>query len=100
MTEENELPTRLTKDDLEDVILFTEYHVFPETTMTVCCLTLNNGYNVIGQSACIDPEAFDAAIGEKFAYEDAFNKLWMLEGYLLKEAHYQDALEKAEALGE
>lgn len=28
---------------------------------------------------------FDMALGRKYSYEDAFNKLWPLEGYLLAE---------------
>ena len=31
----------------------------------------------------------DKAIGEKFAYEDAINKAWPLEGYLLAEEIFQ-----------
>jgi hypothetical protein len=55
-------------------------------------MTLTNGFTVTGESACASPENFDAAIGEKIALEQARNKIWMLEGYLLKEKLYQGSL--------
>lgn len=61
------------------------YHVFPGTTLTVCCLTLKNGFTVLGKSACVAPANFDAALGRKLAYEDAERAIWGLEGYALAE---------------
>ncbi|WP_322898951.1 MULTISPECIES: Gp49 family protein [Acinetobacter] len=58
-------------------------------TLTFCVLILKNGFKVVGQSDCASPENFDAEIGKKVAREDARNKIWMLEGYLLKEKLYQ-----------
>lgn len=54
-------------------------------TMTFCILILRNGFTVTGESACASPENFDPEIGQKIAYENARNKIWMLEGYLLKQ---------------
>ena len=51
----------------------------------MCCLTLQNGFTVTGESACASPENFDAEIGKKIARDNARNKIWMLEGYLLKQ---------------
>ena len=53
--------------------------------LTFCVLTLKNGFTVTGESACASPENFDAEIGRKIARENAVNKIWMLEGYLLKQ---------------
>lgn len=53
--------------------------------LTICILTLDNGFTVTGESACASPENFDKLIGQKIAYENAREKIWMLEGYLLKE---------------
>jgi hypothetical protein len=61
------------------------YYVFPGTTVTVALLTMENGFNVVGHSACVSPVAFDAEIGRSVARDDAVNKLWSLEGYLLRE---------------
>lgn len=53
--------------------------------LTFCVLVLKNGFTVTGESACASPENFDPEIGRKIARENAVNKIWMLEGYLLKE---------------
>ena len=76
---------RVTPEHLENVISTESYFVFPETTFTACLLTLRNGYNVLGESACASPENFDAELGRKIARTNAVNKIWQLEGYLLKE---------------
>lgn len=83
---------RLTPDHLDAVIAGEQYHVFPGTTLTVCCLTLVNGFTVTGQSAAASPENFDEEIGRKIARADAREKIWMLEGYLLRERLHQAAL--------
>lgn len=51
---------------------------------TICVLTMKNGFEVVGESACVDPANFDYELGKKYAYENAFNKLWQLEGYVLQ----------------
>ena len=76
---------RLTPDIIDSKIKERSFHVFGETCLTVCCLTLTNGFTVTGESACASPENFNAEIGEKIAFENARNKIWMLEGYLLKQ---------------
>tara|TARA_R110002096_G_scaffold6740_1_gene30678 strand:+ start:52 stop:351 length:300 start_codon:yes stop_codon:yes gene_type:complete len=76
---------RLTPDLIDDVIVMTDYHLFSGTCFTVCLLTLKNGFNVVGESACVSPENFDQEIGRNVAYNDARDKIWLLEGYLLKE---------------
>jgi len=76
---------RLTPDLIDEAIISEQYHVFPETTLTVCALTLRNGYIVTGESAAASPENFDKAIGRKIARDNARNKIWSLEGYLLRE---------------
>jgi hypothetical protein len=53
--------------------------------MTICILTMENGFTLIGKSAPASPENFDAEKGQRFAYEDAINQLWPLEGYALRE---------------
>ena len=76
---------RLTPALIDAAIVSEQYHVFPGTTMTVCALTLRNGYIVTGESAAASPDNFDEAIGRKIARENARNKIWALEGYLLRE---------------
>lgn len=53
--------------------------------LTFCVLVLRNGFTVTGESACASPENFDAEIGQKIARQNALQKIWPLEGYLLRE---------------
>jgi len=75
---------RLTPVLIDDQIVAEAYHVFPGTTLTVCALTLRNGYLVVGESASVSPENFDEALGRKIAREKARDKIWALEGYALR----------------
>lgn len=74
----------LNREKLEALVSHTHYHRVPDTTTTICAITLKNGFTVVGESACIDPNNFDQIIGQKIAYENAFEKLWQLEGYRIK----------------
>lgn len=56
----------------------------PLSFLTFCVLVLQNGFTVTGESACASPENFDAEIGRKIARENAKQKIWVLEGYVLK----------------
>lgn len=89
---------RVTPERLQEVITSEEYHVFSGSCLTVCCLTLQNGFTVTGESACASPENFNAELGAKIARQNAVQKIWALEGYLLKQrihdatpviAHYE-----------
>lgn len=53
--------------------------------LTICVLVLNNGFTVVGKSACASPENFDAELGRKIAREDARRQIWPLAGYALRE---------------
>ena len=81
---------RVTPDQIEQVIVSEQYHVFAGTTFTACLLTLKNGYTVLGESACASPENFNAELGRKIARENAKNKIWQLEGYLLKQKLFEE----------
>jgi hypothetical protein len=76
---------RVTPSKIEEVIKSEQYYVFPDTTLTICALTLQNGFVVTGESAAASPENFDRDIGQKIARERAKDKIWALEGYLLRE---------------
>lgn len=65
--------------------------------LTFCVLVLKNGFTVTGESACASPENFDAEIGQKIARQNAVNKIWLLEGYLLKQKLSNDQIRKQQA---
>lgn len=84
------LPNSVTKESLEDLIAKSEVvYTNPVGTLTHCVITLPCGYGVTGESACVDPAKYDKAIGEKYALEQAVDKLWPLEGYLLANDRYR-----------
>lgn len=75
---------RITPDDIDDCIVSEDYYVFPKTTLTICALTLRNGFIVTGESASASPENFDWQLGQRIARDNARNKIWALEGYQLR----------------
>lgn len=81
---------RLTPADIDGTIEVEQYYVFPETTVTVCALTLRNGFTVVGESACASESNFDEAIGRKVARDNARAKIWALEGYLLRQHIFEN----------
>lgn len=80
---------RVTSDRIDDVIKEVHYHVFPGTTITVCCLITHTGFSIVGESACADPTNFREATGKEFAYQKARLKLMDFEGYMLKAKLHQ-----------
>jgi hypothetical protein len=79
----------ITKEHITAKIAKVAYHRIPDTTLTLCVLTMENGFNVTGESACADPANFNKQTGEMIAYDNAFEKLWQLEGYLLKQKMFE-----------
>jgi len=75
---------RLTPALVEAKIVKAEFHTLTDV-LTVCVLTLQNGFTVTGESACASPANYNKEIGEKIARENAADKIWALEGYLLKQ---------------
>jgi hypothetical protein len=76
---------RLSPQLIDSVIVGEDYYVFPDTTLTVCCLKLKNGFTVTGESAAASVENFDEELGRKIARSHARDKIWQLEGYALRE---------------
>lgn len=80
---------RLSPEKIDAVIVDEDYYVFPGSTLTVCCLKLRNGFTVTGESAAVSLENFDAELGRKVARSKARDKIWVLEGYALRESIWQ-----------
>lgn len=80
---------RLTPALIDAAIKSVQYIVFDGTELTVCCITLQNGFKVLGESACASPENFNKELGEQIAFKNAREKIWALEGYLLKQRLFE-----------
>lgn len=59
--------------------------------VTICIIILENGFKVEGTSACVDPKIYNEAIGQQEAYKNAIDKIWEIEGYLLKQQMFEAA---------
>lgn len=79
---------RLRPADIDAVIKEAKFHRLTDV-LTICVLTLANGYTVTGKSACASPENYNEEVGNKVAYEDAREQVWPLEGYLLKQRLFE-----------
>lgn len=73
---------RVTPERLKAVIK-DFFYIRPTGTLTLCIMTLVNGFTVVGESACVSPENFREDIGQRISYENALDRIWPLEGYLL-----------------
>lgn len=82
--EKGKTAPRITPEKIESKIDKVEFHKLTPV-LTVCVITLKNGFHVTGESACASPENYDEEIGNKIAKDNAMAKIWALEGYLLKQ---------------
>jgi len=76
---------RITDKHIDSVIKGETFAHRLTGTLTVCILTLANGFTVVGKSACASPENYNEDLGEHYAREDAKRQIWPLEAYLLRE---------------
>lgn len=80
----------VTKESIEKRIVKKEYTVLEDGKTTICNIYLQNGFTVRGESSVVDVRNFHREYGQQRAFENAFQKLWVLEGYLLQEKLYQE----------
>ena len=105
MTSDNEQPQqsdgagdapRITKESLESRITSTKF-LTPAENLTICIITLDNKFHVVGESACVNSANFNQKTGENNAKIDAFRKLWPLFGFNMAENNFAgvEGLKKA-----
>ena len=76
---------KVTLEQIEALVVKEDYYNPPGTTLTLATLTLKNGYTVIGESAAASPENFNVEVGKSYAKKSAIDKVWALEGYVLRD---------------
>lgn len=74
---------RVTEQSIKDAIAKVEY--VEHGLLTICIITMKNGWMQTGVSAPASPENFDPEVGKRYAYDNAFKPLWQMEGYLLRQ---------------
>lgn len=83
-------PNKVTIDGILNKVKAVRYTLLDDGRTTICQLTLENGYTVLGQSSCVDIANFDLDKGQNFSFDDAVRQIWPLEGYLLAEMMHLD----------
>ena len=79
--------------EMADAIKAETYTTLPSGKVMVCELTLRNGFTVRGEAAVVSKANFNEEVGRKISRENARNKVWELEGYLLQQRLYDDLVE-------
>lgn len=77
----------MNKQDVEERILVTEYTKLGEKT-TICLITLDNGFEIVGTSSCVNPDMYNKQLGEKYAYEQAVSKAIEFLAYELQNENF------------
>lgn len=83
---------RITEESIKAKIAEVEY-LMPEIIndwdsddmTTICKVRMVNGFVFIGHSTPASKANFDAEVGKRYAYDNAFKQIWTHEGYLLRE---------------
>lgn len=88
---ETKTAPRVTEESIKARISDVKY-IWTERLLTICIITMGNGFMVTGVSAAASTSNHDPLVGQRYAYDNAFKQLWVLEGYLLREKLYQSAL--------
>lgn len=78
---------RVSLYDVEVTIAYVDFSY--NDTLTICIITLTNGFKVIGESACAIPANYNRDIGERLAFGKAKEKIWQYLGYMLCEKHHR-----------
>jgi len=81
---------KVSYDDVLAEIVDETYTVLPSGRVTVCELTLKNGFNVRGESAVVFIENNVPEIGRKVAREKAIDQIWQLLGFRLRDKWFEE----------
>jgi hypothetical protein len=80
----------ITKEIIESQIKTVDYYSDSKSSIIFCFIRMKSGWVQDGSSACINIEVYNVEKGRELAYQDAFNKLYRLEGYLAVSMGWDD----------
>jgi hypothetical protein len=69
---------------LEEASVAVTHRVFGK--MCIVAVQLKNGFVLIGQASCVDPNNYNEVLGYEYAMRDIEDQLWKLEGYALQKS--------------
>lgn len=75
----------VTKKDVNNILAntFIKTEKYADKT-TIVKATLPNGFVIVADSSCVDPNNFDMSVGEQECMKKIEDKIWELEGYRLQ----------------
>ena len=82
---------RITPEQVDAEIKCTQYWRVPNSTATICALTMQNNFVLIGKSASVSMKNFDEEIGKNLALANAREQIWSFLGYSLRDKLYSMA---------
>ena len=88
--EEEEIPV-ITEEYIEEIMENSTFDVevmFHKCTVVACMLP--NGFIVTASSACVNPDDFDAKLGEDICMKKIKDKIWELEAYRLQQFLWEE----------
>lgn len=88
---------RVTMDEVNAQIVGETYTVLPSGRVTVCELTLKNGFTVRGESAVVFIENNVPQTGREIARKNAVDQIWPLLGFRLRDELARPVLTEADA---
>lgn len=83
------IPVAVSSNMIDVAIDSVDYYRFPGTTVTACCITLKNGFYVVGSSMSVVPSRWTAEVGQRMALEKAKIKVIDYQAYYLKQMIHQ-----------
>jgi hypothetical protein len=75
---------KITPEMVENSIANIEF-IHRNNKLTVCIITLKNGFMLADSMGVVRPELFDPALGEKYAKEKTLDKVWLYLGTCLQQ---------------
>lgn len=91
----------VTSADVTALMATAKFNYFQLGKTLVGHMTLENGFEIMESSACIDPANFDFEIGKEIVEKRLENRLWELEGYRVQSENSkaeQEYIKKTELL--
>lgn len=73
----------VTLQDVENSIVVESY-IKQGKKITVCHLTLTDGFEVVGISGVVNPDNYNSEIGNKIARDKALDRVWQHLGSILQ----------------
>lgn len=72
-------PHSLTSEEVNNMIYKAECILFPGTRIYICCITMKNGFHVVGYSSDVNQENYESP--RDMAIYKAREKIWDLLSY-------------------